>query len=237
MHRINVVAIGMWVFACAAIGAAEVWESKPFATWTDVELKEILASSPWSGKASVSYIKARGADSPPIDETVHVTWASALPMRQARVRQDIGVGGTVPKELEPLLAPSLLTYVITLKVSGGPTSSSYARTAAAIQKETFLMREGKAPLAPDQAEGSVLDKDGKVVESPPGRGAPGGPGGGGAPRGGQPANGPAFSVLSHAGRRAGRRRWGIRRRRSRRSSRGLVEAGVCVPYLRRDHTR
>jgi hypothetical protein len=200
----RVAGIGVWIVLCATVGATSIWE-KPFKTWSDAELKEFLATSPWTGKASVSYTKARGAESQPIDETIHVTWASALPVRQARIRESIGVGGTVPPDAEQSVAQPLPMYVITLKVSGGPASSSYARLVTAIQKETFLLREGKEPIAAMQAEGAVLDKNGNVIETPPGPPAPGGQGAGGAPQGALPGTGPAFSLLRTAdqGQRGG----------------------------------
>jgi hypothetical protein len=168
--------------------------------WTDVELKEVMTNSPWAGKGTISYIKTNGASSPTIDDAALVTWASALPMRQAQVRQQITAGTEIPADVAAALAKPLEVYTVAVKISGTNASSSWARSASAMQPETFLMREGKPPIAATLSEGRTLDKDGKVVPTPTappgggfgaprGGGAPGAPGGGGAP-----ANAPALSV-------------------------------------------
>jgi hypothetical protein len=89
--------------------AANVWESKPFHTWTDKELAKVLSDSPWAGKGTISYVQNRSGQ-PPIRETALVTWASARVMRQALVREAFGVTTTVPDETAGVLAstPPLL---------------------------------------------------------------------------------------------------------------------------------
>jgi hypothetical protein len=195
-RRLGAVGITMWLFACVAVGAAEVWESKPFNTWTADELKKVLTNSPWAGKGGVTYTRARGASSQPIEDSAIITWNSALPMRQALAREQLGVMTEVPKEVDAFLAETPGIYVVSLKISGGMGSSGYAAQVAAIQKETFLLRDDKDPIPAIQAEGRVLDKDGKVVEMP----APGARRGGAAPGGAPPAGGgaPQFSALPGA---------------------------------------
>src|SRR5688572_28860912 len=77
--------------------AADVWDSKPFHTWTDKELAKVLTDSPWAGKGAISYVQNR-AGQPPIRETALVTWASARVMRQALAREAFGVTAAVPGE-------------------------------------------------------------------------------------------------------------------------------------------
>jgi hypothetical protein len=197
MGRGSVLGLGLWVLAGAMLaGATEIWE-KPFNTWTDVELKQMQTDSPWAGKGSISRITSRGGSSQPVEEVVIVTWYSATPMRQAAVRQQIAAGAEVPADVTARLAQPAETYTVGIKVSGGQ-GTSYARSAAAAQAETFLMRDKKPPIAAVQVEGRMLDKDGKQVEMP----APGPPrgGGGGAPRsGGAPNNGPLLSMQGGRG--------------------------------------
>jgi hypothetical protein len=176
--------------------ASEIWE-KPFNTWTDMELKQMLNSSPWAGKGGISRITQNGASSSAVEEAVIVTWSSALPMRQAAIRSQMKAGAAPPQEAEAALAETPAMYMVTVKISGG-SAGNYARAAAASQSQTFLNRSGKPPLAAAQAEGKSLDKDGKPVETPavgPPRG-----GGSGAPRGGGvPSNGPAFAIQQGGG--------------------------------------
>lgn len=194
------------VVAVAAIGAAEKWESKPFNTWTDVELKQVTTSSPWAGKGSISYAQSRGGESQPIEDQTMVTWMSALPQREASIREQIKEGAPIPDGAEAYLAREEAMYVIAVRVTGGSGSGSYGSNIAAMAKETFLLRDGKKPLAVARAEGARLDKDGKEIETPaPGAGGMrrgGGPGGPGAGAPAQPeappANVPAFSVVRDA---------------------------------------
>ena len=58
--RLGAAGIMLWLLACAAVGAADVWETKPFNTWRDGELKKGLTSSPWAGKGGVTYMVITG---------------------------------------------------------------------------------------------------------------------------------------------------------------------------------
>jgi hypothetical protein len=185
--------------SAVAMHAAAGWQSKPFNTWTDAELKEVLTDSPWASKGSISYVKTNGASSQAIDDVALVSWVSSLPLRQAGVRQQISAGQAIPKETETALATVPPVYVVALKVYGGNSSSSFAAGAATAQADTVLLRDGKEPIHAIQSEGKMLDKDDKPIETPTGSGAPRGGGGGGAPRGGVPANSPFFDIQRGGG--------------------------------------
>jgi len=176
--------------AVAAVNGAPSWASKPYYTWTDLELKEVLNNSPWADSGGISYIKTNGASSQPIEDVALISWVSAVPMRQAALRQQFGASTAPSKEAEALLAQTLSHYVVSVRVSGGAQSSSYATNASGMQAETFLLRDGKPPIAAVQSDARMLDKDGKVVEMPAPRGggglqpgAPGAPGGAAPPAG------------------------------------------------------
>jgi hypothetical protein len=201
MGRYSIAGLGLWILAGALLAGAEIWD-KPFNTWTDMELKQVLSGSPWAGKGSIARINSKGGAQQPLEEVALVTWFSALPMRQAAVRAQIKAGAPVPPESDAQLKQELPMYTIAVKVSGGNSPTAYARATAASQPETFLLRDGKPPLAAAQAEGKVFDKDGKPVETP--TGPPRG-GGFGAPRGGAvPQNGPALSIQQGGGGGGGR---------------------------------
>jgi hypothetical protein len=74
---------------------------------------------------------------------VVISWRSALPMKQALVRGQIGVGGAVPAETQQLLERPEPMYVVT--VVGVP--ARYARTINDMKAQTFLKRKNKPPLA------------------------------------------------------------------------------------------
>ena len=172
----------------SAVGAATPWESKPFNTWTAEELKLLLGNSPWSGKGSITRVKSNGGTSQPIEETVVISWNTALPMREALIREQIGLNGAVTPAIENFLAQQPNAYVIAVKIAGGNNATSYARQANAALKETMIEVEGRAPIQAQIVEARMVDKEGKVIETPapgakPAPGAPGGGFGGGAGRG------------------------------------------------------
>ena len=100
-HLVTAAALLGWVVAAYA---AAGWQSKPYNTWTDAELKEVLTDSPWASKGSVSYVKTNGASSQAIEDVALVSWVSSLPLRQAGVRQQMTAGQPIPKEIETALA-------------------------------------------------------------------------------------------------------------------------------------
>ena len=73
------------------------------------------------------------------------TWRSALPMKQAAVRQEVGLDGVVPAESQALLERSERFYVVTLT----GLAAFFNRATGNLKAETVLKREGKAPIAPE----------------------------------------------------------------------------------------
>jgi hypothetical protein len=169
--------------AVAAPFAATKWEAKPYTAWTAEELKDLLNNSPWAGKGSITRIKSSGANSQPIEETALVTWTTALPMREALVREQIGLDGKVTPEVEAFLKAPSDAYMVAVKISGGFAAGTFAAQAAAAQKETKLVLSEQNSIAAVAAEGQLLDKDGKAVPMPARGGRPGGPGGAPPPGG------------------------------------------------------
>jgi hypothetical protein len=165
----------------AASVAASKWEEKPYIAWTAGELKDLLNGSPWAGKGSISRIKSNGANSQPIEETALVTWTSALPIREALVREQFGLNGKVTPEVEAFLSAPSDVYMIAVKISGGFAASTFAAQAAAAQKDTKLVLGDDNFLPAVRAEGQLLDKDDKPVPMPARGARPGGPA---APAGG-----------------------------------------------------
>src|SRR6187401_3003710 len=101
-HLITAAGVLGWV---VATHAAATWQTKPYYTWTDVELKEVLTDSPWADKGTISYFVPaggvpKGGSPQAIEDVALVSWVSALPLRQAGVRQQIPVGMAPPKEAE-----------------------------------------------------------------------------------------------------------------------------------------
>jgi hypothetical protein len=170
--------------ALASLSAANVWESKPFNTWTDNELKKVLTSSPWAGKGGMTYVRQQ-ANQQAIQEEALVTWASSRVMRQALAREEYGATADISKEAQTVIAQTPPFYMITVKITKGFNSSAHASRTAEMKNETFLVVKGKPPIPATQAEGQVLDVPGAQPQPP------GGAGGGG--------RGPAFAVGQRGG--------------------------------------
>jgi len=147
--------------------AAGPWESGGFTGWSDQTLQELLADSPWAGQASLSRPRGNFGEAPQIPEKALVTWTTALPMRQALVRQAVGLNGALNKDAEAFLSLNPNLYIVALQISGTPTAASYAAAAQEVKKETFLMRtDGRSPLEAQVVEGQALDKNGNVISGP-----------------------------------------------------------------------
>ena len=174
-----VLVLGAAAAAVITTGAAQTWQSKPFNTWTDVELKVVLTSSPWAGQAHVTY-EQTPVEPSTIGEVALVSWSSALPLRQAAERGKFRAGTAVLPEADARLAAAPDAYVIRVMVTRRAGSSSgadvlpsdFASQSAMMRAQTSLRRDGKPPLRPSQIDGLVLDRNGKILETPGGpRGA------------------------------------------------------------------
>lgn len=157
---------------CAALFAADFWETKPFTTWSDKELQTAMTDSPWSRRVNVVLNSigrggslgesegrsggrgGGGADggggggrgggiTAPPQLRLLITWRSALPMKQALVRAQIGQSGSIPAQSQAILGRTEEVYVITIE--GLPPQ--YGRAIDGMNAVTFLKRDRKAPIA------------------------------------------------------------------------------------------
>jgi len=152
------------VAACSAggLGATTSWDSKPFNTWTDAELNSLTTGSPWAGPGSVSRIKQDGTLAKTGDSVI-ISWTSALPLRQAAVRERIGLNGPITKEVEAYLAQPVSMFIIAVKVTGTPEAKELAARAGTAQVATHLTPRDKTPIIALRGEGYPIDVMGKVL--------------------------------------------------------------------------
>jgi hypothetical protein len=155
-----------FLLICVVLSAAASWETKPFMSWSDKELDQVTSESPWAHKINVVLNPlptpsredagggrggAGGGDGggrggfPTAVPQLRLTiaWNSALPIKQAAVRRQLGQGSVVPAESLAVLERDEPFYVIT--VAGLP--SRYARTLAGMKAESFLKRDKRPPIA------------------------------------------------------------------------------------------
>jgi hypothetical protein len=148
-----------WTLAWAAAGAAEVWDTKPFLEWSDKELDKVLTDSPWAGKGNLTHAR-QGAGLGSVPEwKIIVSIRSALPMKQALVRNDVGLRGTLAPQHEQLLATPEEVYVVS--ISGIP--QALVPQLQSVADAAALRRRGKDPIAATQGSAIMVDKDGKLV--------------------------------------------------------------------------
>jgi hypothetical protein len=167
-------ALGFCVIASAMVYAADFWETKPFPTWSDKELQSITSDSPWARKvippppdpASDGSGGDRGGGGGrggggrggggggrgPQQLSVIVMWRSALPMKEALVRSQIGVNGKVSADSQALLDRAETGYIVT----AGGLPASMSRGADAMKAASFLKPGGKMPIAAEEALTQVV---------------------------------------------------------------------------------
>jgi len=157
--------ICLWILVCAALAAADFWESKPFSEWSEKEATKLLTDSPWAvlmaiplpnrgpvptedagggGRGGGGGGRGGGEGFGPAAQRVRITisWRSAIPMKQAAARQQAGKEGTIAPDVQEALTRDDETYVVA--VQGLPPQ--YTRTGPNTVLEAFLRREGKPPI-------------------------------------------------------------------------------------------
>jgi hypothetical protein len=155
MRRLLTATLSLLLLSSAVLAAAEFWETKPFLQWTDKEVNKLLTDSPWAVTIGVALPPAlpRESEAPnaqgggrgggdgfgaaPRRIQMQLSWRSALPLRQAVVRGQVGLGGTPSAELQQFLEREA-DYVIA--VAGLPLQYSRGEI------EAFLRRKNKAPI-------------------------------------------------------------------------------------------
>ena len=169
--------LGVWISAGAALVAADFWDEKDFATWSDKEVEKMLTDSPWAKRVRVSIggpgsgggfspysreenfqrasavrdgraragddnIRGRGrgdgfAEGPP-RVVLTVSWRSALPIKQALVRAQAGIGAAVPPDQRPFLIQQEPLYLVS--ISGIPRQFGEGLNREAVLERTTLER-------------------------------------------------------------------------------------------------
>ena len=160
-----VATVGVWLLTGVALVAADFWVEKDFTTWSDKEVLKMLTDSPWAKQVRIIVSGALAEGQGPqiiapnnpecggeqfdrIQRTKGTsTWASALPIKQATVRQAFGLDAPISAEGQQVLDRPEPAYVVT--VTDLPMAFSWLSGAGDVLKaETMLARKDKAPIAP-----------------------------------------------------------------------------------------
>jgi hypothetical protein len=149
----------MLAMTCAVGMAADVWDDKPFTQWSDEELEKVLTDSPWAGKAKITHAR-QGANLGSVpDWKIVVAVRSALPLKQALVRGEIGTAGTPSAEHQTLLTTVEPFYRVS--ISGIPRN--FVPQLQAVADAAVLRPKGKAPIVATQGSAMLFDREGRPV--------------------------------------------------------------------------
>ena len=91
-----------------------------------------------------------------------VSWRSALPIKQALVRAQAGIGAPVPPEQRPFLIQQEPLYVVT--ISGIPRQFGEGLNREAVLERTTLEREDADPIAAEDVEPFLVDGETFILE-------------------------------------------------------------------------
>ena len=166
------------IVAGAALAAAEFWESKPFLQWSDKEVEKVLTDSPWTALVAIPLPNRGpvpsgdagggggrggggeggggrgGGDFGPAAQRVRLTisWRSALPLREALVRQQAGKSGTLAPDVQAKLEKGDDLYWVAIQ--GLPPQ--YTRPGPNNSLDGFLRRHGKPAIGAAQAGAQMM---------------------------------------------------------------------------------
>ena len=173
----------LWVVVGIGVAAADFWEDRPFRSWSDKDVEKMLTDSPWADEVAVplpprlpspgrggggGFTAAAGGRGGGRGDRMRfsdqrrarmaVSWRSALPVKQALLREQIGEGAELSAENEEYLERDTGFYVI--GVLGVPPQFARISTDE-VRLESFLEAKDKSPIPADdvlfqRAEDGVL---------------------------------------------------------------------------------
>jgi hypothetical protein len=164
------------VLTAAVVSAAAAWD-KPFTEWSDRDVEKVLNDSPWAGKASLTHEREGGSNAPVPDWKLIVSVRSALPVRQALVRQALGAKVAPPPEAQAYLTNPPARYALAI----GNIARSFQTQLTKSAQMATLKPKHREPMTATDASVLLIDKDGKQVQQPA--------------RGRQGAAGPAMQTI------------------------------------------
>jgi hypothetical protein len=171
----------VWIIASASLAATDFWDAKPFLEWSDKEAQKLLTDSPWASLIAVPLPNrgpvptadtggggrggggrggggAEGFGPGPQRVRLTISWRSALPLKQAVARQQIGKSGTITAEEQAALDHDDGLYVV--GIQGLPPQ--YTRAGPNNVIEAFLRRDGKPAIGATRGN-SQMTRGGAVL--------------------------------------------------------------------------
>jgi hypothetical protein len=168
--------LGVSVFTYT-LAAADFWQAKLFTDWSDKEVQKVKENSPWAKQIQVAMGggegtpdaggkrkgggsggampndlapgAAEGAAGAGMGMTFTIRWQSALPEKQALVRQRFGAEAGTSAEAKQILGNPEPDYVIVVEgLSRGMVRGDADEIKKTLMEATALVIKGKEPIKP-----------------------------------------------------------------------------------------
>lgn len=161
--------LGVWLLTSVALVAADFWEEKDFMSWSDKEVGKMLSNSPWAKKHTVllgglNPEGVGGFTSSPVPECggeqfagirkfpVTVAWSSALPLKQALIRAQVGEGGEIPAEAQELLDREESFYTVSIVGLPAPFAALMQMKDAVVAETMLKRKDDREPILPEDVQ-------------------------------------------------------------------------------------
>jgi hypothetical protein len=103
--------------------AQEFWDRKQYLQWTNDEISRLTSNSPWAKEANV--------ESGGRNITLRITWLTALPIKQAFLKERIDEGGVLAESAKEIMTVEENYYAI--GITGLPADMAQKLTEASLR--------------------------------------------------------------------------------------------------------
>jgi hypothetical protein len=119
-YTVNIVAL--FLLGSPILGQ-EFWETKQYQTWSNEEIAKLTTDSPWAKELKVS----SGGQ----NMTLRITWLTALPVKQAVLKERMDEGGILAESAKEIMGVEEQYYALGL--TGLPSDLAGKLTEAALR--------------------------------------------------------------------------------------------------------
>ena len=111
------------LLSAGTLSAQDFWRTKQYLAWTNDEISRLTTNSPWVKELKVT---AGGKDA-----TLRLTWLTALPIKQAVLRERMDEGGVLAESAKEIMSTQEQYYAV--GITGLPADMAQKLTEAALR--------------------------------------------------------------------------------------------------------
>jgi hypothetical protein len=111
------------LLSAGTLFAQDFWQAKEYLTWTNDEITRLTTNSPWAKELKVT---AGGKDA-----ALRLTWLTALPIKQAVLRERMDEGGVLAESAKEIMSTEEQYYAV--GITGLPADMAQKLTEAALR--------------------------------------------------------------------------------------------------------